>query len=183
MLNLLCSQNQIDGCLKLIRTQKQLQWLILSCCEQVDDDFVINLSDVLMDNTCLKMLNLSGCNITGKSIRAIVQLVKKNNVLECIYLQDNIATLEEKDIILLLQMICHCNDTIFLLFLDEIFRTSCKVQELLKNINDGRQQKGAKKLYLTLLDCFEYSGVFKHLISRLPLPKHKMVSTNCLKDV
>jgi len=181
--DLTCSQNQIDGCLKLIRTQKQLQWLILSYCEQVDDNFVINLSDVLMDNTCLKMLHLKGCNINGKSIRAILLLVKKNNVLECIDLEDNMATLKEKDIILLLQTIRCYNDTIFLLLIDKIFRISCKVQELLKDINDSRQQKGAKKLYLTLLDCFEYSGVFKHLISRLPLPKHKMVSTNCLKDV
>jgi len=72
VIDVICSQNQIDGCLKMIQTQKQLKWLILSYCKQVDDNFVTKLSDVLMDNTCLKMLHLCGCNITGTSIKAIV---------------------------------------------------------------------------------------------------------------
>ncbi|XP_065906420.1 protein NLRC3-like isoform X2 [Dysidea avara] len=175
--DVICSQNQIDGTLKLIQTQKHLQWLILSYCKQVDDNFVIKLSDVLMENTCLKMLHLNGCNITGKSIKVIVHLLKKNDILECLDLEDNMATLTEKDIILLLQVIHRCNNTIFLLFLDKVFRTSHKVQELLKDINDCRQQKSVKILYLTLLDCFDYSGVYQRFISKLPFPRSKVSIT------
>jgi len=105
-----------------------------------------------------------------------ILLLKKNNILECIDLKNNKATLTEKDIILLLQTIYRYNDTIFLMFLDKVFCSSYKVQELLKDINDSRQQKSVKKLYLTLLDCFEYSRVYQHFITKLPLPKNKAVS-------
>jgi len=95
-LDFIGSQTQIDGSLKLIETQKYLQWLVFSYCKLVDDNFIAMLSEVLIHNTYLKVLNLNGCNITSEGANSIANFLKKNKTLECIYLQDNMSTLREK---------------------------------------------------------------------------------------
>jgi len=146
------SQSQIDGILKLIQTPMCPKWLVLSNCKQVNDNFMELLSEALINNNYLKQINLNGCNISSKSIVRVAQFLKKNRTLECIYLQDNMATLTEKDVVLLLQTIHHYNDVVFALFLDKIFCTAHKVQEQLQIINDTRQRKEVKQLRLSLLN-------------------------------
>ena len=148
------SQSQIDGSLKLIETQKCLQWLILSYCKLVDDSFIAMLSDALMHNTCLKVLNLNGCNITSEGAKCIAGFLKKNKTLQCISLQDNMATLREKDTVMLLQTIHNYNFTIQLLILDKLFHISHKIQKQLKIINNRRQWKGVNTLNISLINCF-----------------------------
>jgi len=155
-LDFIGSQTQIDGSLKLIETQKCLQWLVFSYCKLVDDNFIAMLSEVLMHNTYLKVLNLNGCNITSVGANSIAHFLKINKTLECIYLQDNIPTLREKDITMLLQTIHNYKYTIQSLFLDKQFRISHKIIKQLKLINLRRQWKNVNDLNITPMDCFKF---------------------------
>jgi len=160
------SQTQIDGSLKLIETQKCLQWLILSYCKLIDDNFIATLSDALMQNSSLKLLNLNGCNITSKGAKSIAHLLKTNKTLECIALLDNMATLREEDVVMLLQTIHNYNFTMHKLFLDKPFHTSHKIQKWLKVINNRRQWKKVDSLNITPIDCCSYPKFCHNFISK-----------------
>jgi len=169
------SQNKIDGIMKLAQTQKNLQWIVVSYCKFVDDKFVLELAEVLADNTSVKMLHLLGCKLTPTSIRTIADLLTKNKTLEWIGLKNNMENLTEKDIVVLLQKIIHSqNDAVYMMFLDSVFYTSDKVQSELKIINDGRQKRGVDKLCLALLDCFTYNEACQRFISKLPFVDKKV---------
>ena len=170
------SENQIDGSLKLIQNQKNLQWLILSYCKLVDKDFVCKLSVALTDNTCVKMIHLSGCRITSDGMKAIAQMLKKNKTLEWIGLAKNRTTLAEKDIIMLLQAIHHHNNTVYMIFLDNAFYTSEKVKRQLQILNHTRQKQGAEKLSLALLEAFKHHETCQHIVSKLPFMNSENVS-------
>ena len=166
------SQSKVDGIVKLVQTQRNLQWLTLSYCELVDDTIVVQLAEVLVNNTCLKMLHLLGCKITGKSIKAIADMLTKNTTLEWIGLKNNMSTLKEKDIVNLLHTIRHRNNTIYMIFLDNVFHTSKKVKHELEIINDRRQQRGVE--CLAILDCFKYNEACQRFISALPFIDQKV---------
>ena len=169
------SQNQVDGIVKLAQTQKYLQWIVVSYCKFVDDKFVLELAEVLTHNTCVKMLHLIGCKLTGSSITAIANMLTKNKTLEWIGLNNNMETLTEEDIIVLLQAIIRGrNDTVYMMFIDSVFYTSSKVQHQLKIINDRRQKRGVDKLCLAILDCFKYNEVCQRFISKLPFIDKKV---------
>ena len=170
------SENQIDGSLKLIQNQKNLQWLILSYCKLVDKDFVCKLSVALTENTCVKMIHLSGCHITSDGMKAIAQMLKKNKTLEWIGLAKNRTTLAEKDIIMLLQAIHHHNNTVYMIFLDNAFYTSEKVKRQLQILNHTRQKQGAEKLSLALLEAFKHHETCQHIVSKLPFMNSENVS-------
>ena len=159
------SQSRIDGVLKLVQTPQCPQWLILSNCKLVDDDFMAMLSDALMDNNYLKQISLNSCNFNSKNVLSVVRLLKKNRTLECIYLQGNMTTLTEKDVLLLLQTIHRYNDIIYALLIDKIFCTADKVQEQLKIINNVREQKGVTQLRLSLY--VGGGGIFRKLCQRV----------------
>ena len=163
-----CSQNPIDGSLKLIQTQRNLQWVILSYCKFVDEDFILNLTKVLTGNSYVKMLHLVGCGITSRSMKAIAQMLKKNKALQWIGLSNNRATLTERDIVMLLQTICHHNYTVYMVFLDNVFYTSAKVKVELQIVNQRRQKKGVEKLSLALLDAFKYHETSQWIMSKVP---------------
>ncbi|XP_065907025.1 protein NLRC3-like isoform X2 [Dysidea avara] len=163
-----CSQNQISGIPKLVHTHKYLRWLILSFSELVNDKFVAEVAEALEDNNSLIMLHLVGCNVTRNGIKAIAHMLKKNNTLEWIGLKDNMTSLKEEDIVLLLQQIRDYNDTIFMIFLDNIFYSSHKVQYHLRAINHQRKLKGQEKLNLSLLSCFKRHEICQQFISRVP---------------
>ncbi|XP_065908559.1 uncharacterized protein [Dysidea avara] len=167
------SQSRIDGVLKLVQTPQCPQWLILSNCKLVDDDFMAMLSDALMDNNYLKQISLNSCNFNSKNVLSVVRLLKKNRTLECIYLQGNMTTLTEKDVLLLLQTIHHYNDIIYALLIDKIFCTADKVQEQLKIINNVREQKGVTQLRLSLY--VGGGGIFRKLCQRVITPS----TTHC----
>jgi len=149
---------------------------MLSYSKVVNDEFIAEVAKVLEDNTCLIMLHLLGCKVTSNGIKALAQMLRKNTTLEWIGLQDNMTTLKEEDIVLLLQQICNHNDTVFMIFLDNIFHSSHIVQDWLKVINDQRQLKGQEKLNLSLLGCFKYHEICQQLISRIPFIRKDKVS-------
>ena len=152
------------------------QWLILSYSNLVNDEFVAEIATALEDNTCLIMLHLVGCKVTSNGIKAIAQMLRKNTTLEWIGLKDNMTTLKEEDIVLLLQEIYDYNDTVFMIFLDNIFHTSHVVQDHLKVINDQRQLKRQEKLRLSFLGCFKHHEICQRFISRLPFTSDDEVS-------
>ena len=178
-------QNQIDGSLKLLQSQRNLRWLILSYCNYkfMNDTFVVELAEVLAENTCLIMLHLVGCSISSNGMKAITQMLKKNKTLEWIGLTNNIATLTEEDIVLLLREICDHNNTIYMIFIDKVFYTSDNVQEQLQIFNDKRQQRGVENLHLAIKfhpskPClvFKYQEMCVQLIAKLPFIRHNTVS-------
>jgi len=171
-----CSQNDISGIPRIVRTQKCLQWLLLSYSKQANDKLIVEVAEALKDNTCLKMLHLVGCNVTSNGIEAIADMLKVNRTLIWIGLKDNMATLKEKDILTLLQIIRAYNDTVVMIFLDNVLYSSQKVQESLNIINEERQLKGKQKLNLSLLGCFKRYEICQHIISRMPFIKKDMVS-------
>ncbi|XP_065897036.1 protein NLRC3-like isoform X2 [Dysidea avara] len=169
------SQSPVDGVVKLVKTQNYLQWIVLSYCKQVDDNFIRELTEALVDNTCLKMLHLIGCNVTGKSVKEITHMLKKNQTLEWIGLKNNLETLKEADIILLVRTIRYHNNTIYMLFLDNVFHTSPIIQGHLTMINVNRQQMNVKKLSLSLLDCFKYHESCQQFVSRFSFLSNKAI--------
>ncbi|XP_065906829.1 uncharacterized protein [Dysidea avara] len=171
--DVISSQNQINGSLKLIKMQKCLQWLILSYCKYVDDKFVSELAEALAKNVSLTMLHLIGCNISSYGMNKLTQMLKKNKTLEWIGLANNRSTLAEGDIIMLLQTIRYHNNTVFMLFLDNAFHTSDKVQEQLQILDHTREQRGVQKISLTLLDCFKYHETCQRIISNVPFMKNE----------
>ena len=171
-----CSQNKINGIPRLVRTHKHLQWLLLSCCKQADDKLIIEVAEALENNTYLKMLHLVGCNVTSVGIKAIAHMLKKNTTLKWIGLKDNMATLKEEDIVTLLQIVHDHNDTIVMVFLDNILYTSQKIQEQLKIVNDKRKLRGKQKLNLSLFGSFKHYEFFQHLFSSLPFVRKDIVS-------
>ena len=160
------SQHSVDGLVKLVETQKYIQWIILSRSEFVNDDLMIKLAEALKQNTCLKMLHLFGCNITSVAIKAIANMLKENSTLEWIGLRDNKKTIKEEDIILLLETINSHNTTVYMLILDRIFHEAPKVQELLTTLNDSRNNETAK-LCLKLEDSLRFGAVCNHISSFL----------------
>ena len=173
-----CSQYQINGIPKFIRTQKFLQWLLLSYCKHADDTLIAEVAKVLENNTCLKMLHLVGCNVTSNGIKAIGHMLRKNNTLKWIGFKDNMTTLREEDIALLLQQIYGHNDTVYMIFFDNIFHSSHKIQGHLKIINDGRLSRGKQKLNLSLLGCFKHHEICQYIISRVPFMRENKVCIN-----
>jgi len=171
-----CSQNDISGIPRIVRTQKCLQWLLLSYSKQANDKLIVKVAEALKDNTCLKMLHLVGCNVTSNGIEAIADMLKVNKTLMWIGLKDNMATLKEDDILMLLQIIRACNDTVVMIFLDNVLYSSRKVQESLNIINEERQLKGKQKLNLSLLGCFKRYEICQRIISRMPFIKKDTVS-------
>jgi len=171
ILDIDCSQSQIDGSLKVIQTQQNLQWLILSYCKQVDKEFVSKLSVALASNTCIKMIHLVGCGITSKSIKSIAQMLRKNKTLEWIGLSKNRETLTEKDIIMLLQTIHHYNNTVYIIFLDDTFYMSDKIKGQLQILNHSRRQQGVEKLSLSLLEAFKHHETCQNIMSKFPFTR------------
>ncbi|XP_065906828.1 protein NLRC3-like [Dysidea avara] len=166
-----CSQYQISGITELVHTLKHLQFLMLSYSNRVNDKILAEIAEALKDNTCLIIFNLHGCNVTSNGIESIADMLKKNKTLQWIGLKDNMATLKEEDIVLLLQKICDHNDTVLLIHLDNIFHSSDKVQDHLRVINVQRQKRGKEKLNLSLLSCFKHYEICQQFISRIPFIK------------
>ena len=183
ILDIDCSQNQIDGSLKVIRTQQNLQWLILSYCKLVDNNFVCKLSVALANNTCIKMVHLVGCGITSDSMKAIALMLKKNKSLQWIGLSKNRETLTEKDIIILLQTIHHHNNTVYIIFLDDTFYLSDKVNRQLQILNHKRQKLGVEKLSLTLLEAFKHHETCKQIMSKFSFMGSENVSFICISPM
>jgi len=174
-----CSQNEISGIPRIIHSQKCLQWLLLSYSKQAGDQLIIEVAEALKENTCLKMLHLVGCNITSNGIEAIADMLKVNETLMWIGLKDNMATLKEEDILTLLRVVQDHNDTVVMIFLDNMLHSSKKVQVRLNIINQERQLKGKQKLNLSLLGCFKRNEICQRIISRIPFIKKDMVSLYC----
>ena len=152
--NVTCSQSQIHGIIEVVRTQHCLQWLILSRCEQVDDDFINDLTNALAQNSCVKMLHLLGCKLNHTCVRAIANMLKTNKTLEWIGLKQNLDHMTENDVVIMLLAIRNSpNKTIYMLMLDKVFHESTRVQIELQKINEKRQEN--KKLCLTTIDCFK----------------------------
>ena len=143
ILNVTCSYSII----KVVKTQKCLQWLILSHCEVTNDNFINLLTATLMKNTCVKILHLLDCNLTHTNLKAIANMLKKNQTLEWIGLKGNVKHMTENDVFLLLRAIHKYNHTIYMLMLDKNFHTSSKVQSLIERINHKRQK--TNKLCIT----------------------------------
>ena len=171
-----CSQSPITGIPRLVRTYQHLQWLILSNSKQVDDKFVAEVAEALEDNTCLQLFHLVGCNITSHSLKTIAHMLQKNKTLQWIGLANNMSTLTEQDIIMLLRTIRHHNNIVFMIFLDNAFHTSDKVQEQLQILNHTREQRGVRKLSLTLMDCFKRREIFERIISTVRFMESQVVS-------
>jgi len=176
VLDFASSQNQIDGSLKLVQTQRNLEWLILAYCKVVDKDFVCKLSAALEENICMKKIHLSGCGITSDGIKAIAQMLKKNKTLEWIGLSKNRETLTENDIIMLLQTIYHHNNSVYMIFPDDIFYKSDKIKKQLQILNHSRQERGVEKLSLSLLEAFKHHDTCQRIISKLPFTSCENVS-------
>ena len=171
-----CSQNKISGIPQLVCTLKYLQFLMLSYSNLVNDEFVAEIAKALKDNnTCLIMLHLLGCNVTSNGIESIADMLTENKTLQWTGLKDNMTTLKEEDIVLLLRKICYHNDTVSMIFLDNIFHSSDKVQDHLRVINDQRQERGKEKLNLSLLSCFKRYEICQQFISRIPFIKEDEV--------
>ena len=159
-----CSQGQITGLTKVLQVQKSLQWLILSRCSTLDDNFLYDLSRALKDNSCLKMLHLLGCKISSGGIKAIARILLVNTTLEWIGLRDNMDTLKEDDIILLLNII-HYNNTLVMLMLDNVFYTNPNIKARLKVLNAARHDDQIEPLCLRFLDCIRLHKLCQSLSS------------------
>ena len=170
-----CSQYPINGIPRLLRTQKDLQFLIMSYSKEADDKLITEVAEALEDNTSLTMLHLVGCNITSNGLKAIAHMLKKNKTLKWIGLKDNTTTLNEEDIIMLLQQIHYHNDSIFLVYLDSMFHSSHKVQDYLMMINNKRKLEGKQTLYLSFLGAFNHHDFCKGIISRIPFTSKEEV--------
>ena len=120
----------------------------------------------LEDNVSLKMLHLFGCNISSNSVKAISHMLKRNKALQWIGLKNNLTTLTEADIFLLLQTISDCNDTVHMLLLDNVFHTSDKIQEQLHIINTNRHWRGVNKLSLAFIDGLRYQENCQQIVSK-----------------
>jgi len=179
VLDVASSQNDIYGSLKLVQTQKNLQWLILAHCKLVDKDFVFKLSLALAENTCMKKIHLGGCGITSDGIKAIAEMLKKNKTLEWIGLSRNRETLTEKDIIMLLQTIRYHNNTVCMIFLDDTFYMSDKIKGQLQILNHTRRQQGVEKLSLSLLEAFKHHETCQYIVSKLAVTSDVNVSLSC----
>ena len=59
------NQHSVDGLVKLVETQRYIQWIILSRSEHIDDNLMIGLCEALKVHISLKFLHLFGCNITS----------------------------------------------------------------------------------------------------------------------
>jgi len=164
-LDLSSSQYPVVGLVKLIKTQKFIQWIILSRSEYVNDSLMIELTEALKENTCLKMLHLFACNITSVGVKAIADMLKENSTLEWIGLRDNRKTLKEEDIILLLETINSYNTAVYMLILDSIFHAVPNVQELLATINANRNNARAEKLCIRIEDCLRFSNACHRISS------------------
>jgi len=173
-----CSQSPISGIPKLVSIHKHLQWLILSNSKHADDRLIAEVAEAMENNNCLKMLHLVGCSITGNGLQSIAHMLHKNKTLEWMGLDKNRATLTEGDIIMLLQTIRYRNNTIFMVFIDNDFHTSDKVQEQLQILNHTREERGVQKLSLTLMDCFKNRAIFERIISKVSfMKKNQTVSS------
>ena len=160
------SQHSVDGLVKLVETQRYIQWIILSRSEHIDDNLMIGLCKALKVNTNLKFLHLFGCSITSVGAKAIADMLKENSTLEWIGLRDNEKTLKEEDIISLLETINSHNTTVYMIILDSIFHEAPKVQELLTTINANRNN-GIEKLCFKIEDSLRFSAICNHMSSFL----------------
>ena len=163
------SQHTIDGLVKLVKTQKYIQWIILSRSEFVNDHLMIELAEVLKQNTCLKMLHLFGCNITSVGTKAIADMLKENSTLEWIGLRDNQKTLKKEDILLVLETInSRRNKTaVYMLIIDKDFCKASEVQELIATINANRNNE-TEKLHVMLEDCLKCSNIWHRVSPYIP---------------
>ena len=160
------SQHSVDGLVKLVETQRYIQWIILSRSEHIDDNLMIGLCKALKVNTNLKFLHLFGCSITSVGAKAIADMLKENSTLEWIGLRDNEKTLKEEDIILLLEAINSHNTTVYMIILDSVFHEAPKVQELLTTINVNRNN-GIEKLCFKIEDSLRFSAICNRMSSFL----------------
>ncbi|XP_065916440.1 protein NLRC3-like isoform X1 [Dysidea avara] len=183
VLDIHSGHNQVDGSLKLLQPQINLQWLILSFCTSVNDEFVLELAKVLAGNTSLKKLHLTGCNVTSNGIKVISHMLKKNKTLSWIGLADNVSKLNEKDIAFLLKEIRDHNNTVNMIFMDSVFHTSEIVQEQLQIVNYNRQERGVEKLSLTLLDVFKHRDICQKIFSKLPFMQNQKLPLSISGDI
>ena len=160
------SQYSLDGLVKLVETQRYIEWMVLSRSEFVDYNLMIRLCEALKENTSLKFLHMLGCNVTSVEVKAIADLLKENSTLEWIGLRDNEKTLKEEDIILLLETINSYNTTVYMIILDSIFHEAPKVQELLATVNANRNN-GIEKLCLKIEDSLRFSTICNRISSFL----------------
>ena len=171
-----CSQGPISGIPKLVRIHQHLQWLILSNSKYTDDKLIGEVAEALEDNTCLIMLHIVGCSVTSNGLRSIAHMLHRNKTLQWIGLDKNRSTLTEGDIIMLLQTIRYRNNTVFMIFIDNAFHTSDNIQELLQILNYTREQRGVRKLSLTLMDCFKRRETFEWIVSTIPFIQNQVIS-------
>ena len=108
------SEHSLNGLAKLIKIQRHIKWIIMSRSKCVDDSLMIELSGALKQNTSLIFLHLYACNITSVGVRALADMLKENSTIEWIGLRDNENTLNEEDIILLLETINNYNATTYI---------------------------------------------------------------------
>ena len=153
-LDISCSRRSVNGIVKFIKIHKYLQWITLCLSKLVDDNVITELCETLKQNTCLKVLRLYKCNITGIGTKAIGDMLKENSTLEWIDLRYNEEI--EEDIILLLETVNSYNTAVYMLIIDSRFHETPKVQELLATINDKRSN-GIEKLHIRLVDGFRFS--------------------------
>ncbi|XP_065917027.1 protein NLRC3-like [Dysidea avara] len=183
VLDINSSHNQVDGSLKLLQPQINLQWLILSFCTSVNDEFVLELAEALAGNTTLKKLHLTGCNVTSNGIKVISHMLKKNKTLSWIGLADNMSKLNENDIAFLLKEIRNHNNTVNMIFMDSVFHTSEIVQEQLQIVNYNRQERGVEKLSLTLLDVFKHRDICQKIFSKLSFIQNQKLPLSISGDI
>ncbi|XP_065908181.1 uncharacterized protein [Dysidea avara] len=123
------------------------------------------------------MLHIVGCSVTSNGLRSIAHMLHRNKTLQWIGLDKNRSTLTEGDIIMLLQTIRYRNNTVFMIFIDNAFHTSDNIQELLQILNYTREQRGVRKLSLTLMDCFKRRETFEWIVSTIPFIQNQSPSS------
>ena len=160
------SQHSIIGLVEIVKTQINLQWIILSRSKCVDDNLITKLSEALKKNTCVKILHLLGCNITRVGAKAIADMLKHNSTLEWIGLKN--TTLKTKDVILLLETIDNYSTitAMWMLMLDDRFQLLPKVRQCLEAINAKRRENGIEKLCISTEECLKWRDT-RHWISLL----------------
>ena len=166
-LDVYSSPEQIDGLVKIIHHQNSLEYIVLSQSISCDDSCIVKLAEALYINTCVKIIHLLGCNLTTVGVQALANMLKYNSTIEWIGLRDNMETLKEEDIILLMDSIYHHNNTLYMLVLDSIFHRSHAVHSCIQKINIKRQHDNKQELSLTMIDCTRFGSVCRRLFTIL----------------
>ena len=121
----------------------------------------MKLAKALYNNTCIKIIHLLSCFLTKAGIQALANMLQFNSTVEWIALRDNRVTLEEDDVILLMDSIYHHNSTLHMLALDNEFHKISKVQSCSKKINNKRYHNNKQELSLGMIDCVRFGSIAK----------------------